>query len=133
VVPGTHQVRQAVAFPPNFCFEFDVRSEPIYGTPFHLTLIDENGDELPIRFVVVNYLVGGGGVDVTLPGVTTQRVEGGLAHSIKLVRHGTTFKVYVDGHCATTGVYGDYSQFTGFKLDVSQDLSFSNFIGTTLP
>jgi len=64
--------------------------------------------------------------------VNQQKVKVNGARSLKVNKFGTTYKVYVSGAFVTTGVYSDYSRFTGFKLTVPPGALFTNFIGTAL-
>jgi TolB-like protein len=130
LMPGVQQVRRAIGFPPNFSLELDVAPGGVRGIGFTLTLIDEKDDELPVDCV---YKVRRRSFTVTLPGVNPQTVQVRDIATLKLVKTGTTYKVYAGGRFVTTGVYGDYGRFTGFKLSVPPGALFTGFLGIRLP
>jgi len=129
LMPGVHAVRQAVRFPSNFSLEFDMAMENENRIEFPLILVDEKGDELRVDYA---YNTWSNRVSVTLPGVNQQAIDVRGMQTLKLVKSGTTYKIYSSGTFITTGVYTGYGRFVGFKLSVPPGALFTNFIGTTL-
>lgn len=129
LMPGVHPVRQTLRFPANFSLEFDMASDNESRIEFPLILVDEKGDELRVD---CSYSKWHERVTVTLPGVNPQSVDARGPQTFKLVKNGTTYKIYSSGRFITTGVYTGYGRFVGFKLSVSPEALFTNFIATAL-
>lgn len=130
LIPGDHEVRQALRFPADFSLEFDLATDRDNRVEVPLILVDEKGEELRVDWTYSRWF--NPSVTVTLPGVNQQSADVRGAPTLKLIKNGTTYKVYCSGKFVTTGIYTGYGRFVSFKLSFPPEARFTNFVATAL-
>lgn len=135
LIPGTHLAGQDVTFPENFEFEYiwSTFGDPQSGetAPYvrvPLELIDEHGKVFRIEC---------GSWGAKLPGLPVIDFSESSINRFKLVKKGTTFKIYNNEEFLLSGTYKGYSRFVSFRITIPVKSNgigqyFADFKGTDL-
>lgn len=134
-IPGTHIAKQNIVFPDNFEFRYDWSSYDDRGSgttaPYVrvlFELIDEKGKVMKIEC---------GNWGARLPGLKIIDFDESRINHFKLIKQGTTYKIYNNESFLQSGTYKEYSRFVGFRITIpvrgdGNGQYFTNFIGKAL-
>lgn len=119
-VKGSHTVSQKINFPENFSFQF----EYLRGRfETEVVLIDSNDQQL--RFLLKQF----SNNFVVFPNMTEKSTGVKETNEFRLVKNGSTYKVYMNGEYMLSYDDPKFKDFKLFKIRIPESRYFTNFLG----
>lgn len=119
-IRGNHEVSQNIQFPENFSFQFEYLPGR-FGN--ELIFVDSKDQQLRIQLIQSyrNF--------VKFPNTTEKSGDVKSVNEFRLVKQGSTFKIYLNGEYLLSYKNPELKNFTQFKMQIPEGRYFSNYIG----